>query len=148
MQNIDPDDLIEAANEAENQKEKYCSRESISKDKKTASSRGRKRQKSHKPRNSGTDTDPTQNYQFPLPKQRFNSKPSKKPSEDEEVKIRIEEQKRKLSGFLKLAKQLKSQQDQQVIVELIEVIKDSKKPLPISKINELKKLELMASPYS
>ena len=34
------------------------------------------------------------------------------------------------------------------ITELIDVIKETKKPLPIAKINELKKLELMASPYN
>lgn len=31
---------------------------------------------------------------------------------------------------------------------MLEIIKETKKPLPMSKINELKKLELMASPYN
>ena len=31
---------------------------------------------------------------------------------------------------------------------MLEEIKESKRPLPMAKINELKKLELMASPYN
>jgi hypothetical protein len=64
------------------------------------------------------------------------------------LKLRVEEQKRKLKHFLKLARQLKSEKDEKKIKELLGVLKSTKKPLPASKINELKKLEIMSSPYN
>jgi hypothetical protein len=49
---------------------------------------------------------------------------------------------------LKLAKQLKTIKDEEIILGLLLIIKETKRPLPMAKINELKKLELMASPYN
>lgn len=72
----------------------------------------------------------------------------KKKENNEYLLLRIEEQKRKLKSFLKLAKQLHSQKDEVKIREMLAIIKQTKKPLPISQINELKQLEIMASPYN
>ena len=62
--------------------------------------------------------------------------------------LRIEEQRKKLKHFLKLAKQLKSTKDEKKIKEFLKYLKEVQKPLPMSKINELKQLEIMSSPYN
>lgn len=62
--------------------------------------------------------------------------------------LRIEEQKRKLKHFMKLAKQLKSLKDLKKIKDMLLYLKQTQKPLPLSKMNELKMLEIMSSPYN
>ena len=61
---------------------------------------------------------------------------------------RLEDQRRRLESFLSLAQQAKSKRDILKIQEMIKQIDDTGRPLPMSKINELKTLELMASPYN
>lgn len=57
-------------------------------------------------------------------------------------------QKHKLKKFLSMSKQLGKQKDEKKIKELLQVLKDTNKPLPQSVIKELKMLEIMNSPYS
>ena len=61
---------------------------------------------------------------------------------------RVDDQRRRLESFLCLAQQAKSKKDISKIQDMIKQIDDSGKPLPMTKINELKLLELMASPYN
>ena len=61
---------------------------------------------------------------------------------------RIEDQRRRLESFLCLAQQAKSKKDIVKIQDMIRQIDETGKPLPMSRINELKLLELMASPYN
>ena len=68
--------------------------------------------------------------------------------EQEMIQIRLEDQRRKLKSFLKLAKQVKSMQDEKKIKEFLRYLKEVHKPLPMSKIKELRSLELMSSPYN
>jgi hypothetical protein len=64
------------------------------------------------------------------------------------IQARVDDQRRKLKSFLKLALQLKSNKDELKIKELLDHLKLTKRPLPMAKINELKYLDLMASPYN
>lgn len=61
---------------------------------------------------------------------------------------RLEDQRRRLESFLSLAQQAKSKRDINKIQEMIKQIDETQKPLPMTRINELKLLELMASPYN
>ena len=61
---------------------------------------------------------------------------------------RLEDQRRRLESFLSLAQQAKSKRDIQKIQDMIRQIDETGKPLPLTRINELKLLELMASPYN
>jgi len=67
---------------------------------------------------------------------------------EQNLKQRMEDQKRRLESFMTLARQAKSQKDQHKIRELLEELKRTQRPLPISRVNELKLLELMTSPYN
>lgn len=49
---------------------------------------------------------------------------------------------------MKLARQLKSNKDEKKIKEFLKFLKEQQQPLPISKIKELKSLEIMSSPYN
>jgi hypothetical protein len=71
-----------------------------------------------------------------------------KKEKKDKIQERLNEQKRKLNHFLKLAQQMKSVADENKINELLEVLTTTKKPLAMSKINELKLLEMMSSPYN
>lgn len=61
---------------------------------------------------------------------------------------RLEDQRRRLESFLSLAQQAKSKRDIHKIQDMIKQIDETQKPLPMTRINELKLLELMASPYN
>ena len=61
---------------------------------------------------------------------------------------RLEDQRRRLESFLSLAQQAKSKRDINKIQDMIKQIDETGKPLPMSRINELRMLELMASPYN
>lgn len=43
---------------------------------------------------------------------------------------------------------MKSSKDEKKIKEFLKYLKEHKKPLPYAKINELKSLEIMSSPYN
>jgi hypothetical protein len=62
--------------------------------------------------------------------------------------ITCNEQKRKLRKFLDLSKQLQKPKDEKKIKDLLSVLQESNKPLPMKYIGELKVLEIMGSPYS
>ena len=64
------------------------------------------------------------------------------------IQNRVEDQRRRLESFLSLAQQAKSKRDIVKIQEMIRQIDETGKPLPVSRINELRLLELMASPYN
>ena len=59
-----------------------------------------------------------------------------------------DDQKRKLKKVLELAKQLNKKKDAAKIKEMLDLVGESQRPLPMSTVNELRKLELMESPYS
>jgi hypothetical protein len=59
-----------------------------------------------------------------------------------------EDQKRKLKKVFELAKQLNKKKDMAKIKSMIDLISESQHPLPMSTVNDLRKLELMESPYS
>lgn len=59
-----------------------------------------------------------------------------------------DDQKRKLKKVMELAKQLNKKKDATKIKEMLQQVAESQKPLPMGTINELRKLELMESPYS
>ena len=61
---------------------------------------------------------------------------------------RVEDQRRRLESFLTLARQSKSKKDIAMIKDMIHQLDETKKPLPMSRVNDLKQLELMASPYN
>lgn len=63
-------------------------------------------------------------------------------------KLACDDQKRKLKKVLDLAKQLNKKKDEVKIKEMLEKVSEQQRPLPMSIINELRKLELMESPYS
>ena len=60
----------------------------------------------------------------------------------------FEEQRRRLDHFLSVAKQAKARNDIKKIQELINELVLTNKCLPNARINELKYLELMTSPYN
>jgi len=64
------------------------------------------------------------------------------------VQVRIDDQRRRLESFLLLARQAQAKRDITKIKDLIRQIDETSKPLPMSRINELKMLELMTSPYN
>ena len=59
-----------------------------------------------------------------------------------------EEQRRRLDHFMTVAHQARAKNDIVKIQELINELVSSKKCLPNARINELKYLELMTSPYN
>ncbi|CDW71171.1 UNKNOWN [Stylonychia lemnae] len=79
---------------------------------------------------------------------RYQEEQRRKREDLEILQLRIEEQRRKLKNFLKLARQLKSTKDEKKIKEFLKYFKTEQKPLPYKKINELKSLEIMSSPYN
>eukprot|EP00347_Sterkiella_histriomuscorum_P012419 403368653 len=94
------------------------------------------------------DSDSDQDYQFKSNTLKQQEELRKKKEDNEILMFRIEEQRRKLKNFLKLAKQLKSTKDEKKIKEFLKYLKTEQKPLPYQKINELKSLEIMSSPYN
>ena len=64
------------------------------------------------------------------------------------LQARMEDQRRRLEGFLLLARQANAKKDQKRINDLLSELDSTKKPLPFARIQELKLLELMASPYN
>ncbi len=64
-------------------------------------------------------------------------------------RLACEDQRRKLKKVLELAKQLNKKKDAAKIKEMLQqLVGEAQRPLPLSTINELRKLELMESPYS
>ena len=63
-------------------------------------------------------------------------------------RLACDDQKRKLKKVLELAKQLNKKKDAAKIKEMLDLVGESQRPLPMSTVNELRKLELMESPYS
>jgi phage-related tail protein len=63
-------------------------------------------------------------------------------------KAHMEEQRRRLEHFLSVAKQARARNDIKKIEELLEELLTSQKSLSHNRINELKHLEVMTSPYN
>lgn len=60
----------------------------------------------------------------------------------------MEEQRRRLEHFLAVSKMARAYKDISKVKELLKELQDSGKPLPFQRINELKSLDVMASPYN
>ena len=60
----------------------------------------------------------------------------------------MEEQRRRLQQFLSVAKQVRAFKDVLKIKELIKELTDTEKALPAHRINELRELDVMTSPYN
>jgi len=60
----------------------------------------------------------------------------------------MEEQRRRLQHFLSVAKQVRAFKDVLKIKELIKELTDTEKALPAHRINELRELDVMTSPYN
>lgn len=59
-----------------------------------------------------------------------------------------EEQRRRLHHFLQVAKQVRANKDVAKIKSLIKELTDSGRALPHARINELRSLDVMTSPYN
>lgn len=60
----------------------------------------------------------------------------------------MEEQRRRLEHFLSVAKQVRAFKDVLKIKELLKELQESGKALPHARINELRNLDVMTSPYN
>ena len=60
----------------------------------------------------------------------------------------MQEQMRRLKHFLQVAKQVRAFKDVLKIKELIKELQETNKALPAVRINELRNLDVMTSPYN
>ncbi len=67
---------------------------------------------------------------------------------DKDRKAHFDAQRKRLKHFLKVASEVRAVKDVMKIKELIRELTESKRPLPYLRINELRYLDVMTSPYN